>query len=86
MKHEDDLNDDWNFVLIHQSPIPLRWIANALGSLASSSLLSISFAQEDERMDTFKYKINCFIWDKFFPIYDKYGSYYKAEIDIEEDL
>lgn len=84
MKHEDDeLNDDWNFVLVHQSAIPLRWIANALGSLASSFILKSIFADEEDK--DVKSAFYSGIGYTLFPIYSKYGSFYEMK-DKEEDL
>lgn len=79
--HEDDFDpelfEDAGWTRINNSKPPLRWIANTLGSIASSALLRISYAQEQEKENSLKYKIDCFIWDKFWPIYDKYGTFYK---------
>lgn len=84
MKHEDDeLKDEWNFVLVHQSPIPLRWIANALGSLSSKFILKSVFADEERK--ELKSGFYSGIGYMLFPIYSKYGSYYEMN-EQEEDI
>ena len=83
MKHEDDeLKDEWGFVLVHQSPRPLRWIANALGSLASWHILQSVFANEQNKV--IKYSIHSGIGTFLLAIYNKYGSYYV--MGEEDDL
>lgn len=83
MRHEDDFIEEWRTERIDRSVPPLRWIANILGSIASSALLRISFAEEDGYENTFAYKRDCFIWDNCWPIYEKYGTFYKVK--TEED-
>ncbi len=84
--HTDMYDDDafeWETVRIDQSRPPLRWIANFLGNLASSAILRISYAEEEGK-ENFAYKRDLFIWDKCWPIYDKYGTIYKMKFDGEE--
>jgi len=80
-------------VVKHKSKPPLRWIANWAGSRASKSLLTISYLEDDGITSGFRYKLNCEIWDNLWPIYDKYGTSYilnmnmdgKAWDDYDED-
>lgn len=38
---------------------------------------------EDEgKTNTFRYKFYGFLWDMFWPIYQKYGTYYKLDMDM----
>jgi hypothetical protein len=80
------LSDDfeWKHKRIDNSRPPLRWIANLAGSLASSALLRISWAEENEDIG-FRYNIDKFIWDRFWPIYEKYGTFYKIQMDVEDE-
>ena len=65
-----------NSVVEHKSKPPLRWIANLAGSIASKGILEISY-MEDIGYTGFKYKYYGFLWDTFWPIYQKYGTFYK---------
>ena len=86
MRHEDDSIGEWRAERIDRSRPPLRWIANILGSFASSAILRISIAEDEGYEDTFAYKRDSFIWDNFWPIYDKWGTFYKMETDDTEDF
>lgn len=66
----------------HNSRPPLRWIANWAGSMASKRLLRISYAEEYEENYGLRHKIDLFIWDNFWPIYQKYGTFYKLNMDM----
>ena len=79
------LFDDENWKVIHKSRPPLRWIANLAGEIASSGLLDISY-MEDEGYTGWKYKLNLWKWDTFWPIYNKYGTVYELKRQIEEDI
>ena len=79
------LFDDDNWKVIHQSRPPLRWIANLAGTIASKGLLDISYMQ-DAGYTGWKYKVNLFLWDTFWPIYDKYGTVYKLIREEDEIL
>lgn len=81
MQFDDDALE-WKFRTIHNSRPPLRWIANLAGSIASKGLLDVSY-MEDEGYTGWKYKLNLFLWDTFYPIYNKYGTVY--EYIREED-
>lgn len=73
-----------NSVAIHKSRPPLRWVANWAGNLASRGLLDISY-MEDYGYTGWRYKVNLFLWDTFWPIYNKYGTTYVFDFDINED-
>lgn len=73
-----------NSVAIHKSRPPLRWVANWAGNLASRGLLDISY-MEDYGYTGWRYKVNLFLWDTFWPIYNKYGTTYVFDFDIDED-
>lgn len=68
-------------IVEHKSRPPLRWIANWAGSIASSGLLKVAYIEEDvmEEKATFgfKYKFYGWLWDTFWPIYEKYGTFYE---------
>jgi hypothetical protein len=69
-------------VAIHKSRRPLRWIANWLGGIASRGLLDVSY-MEDNGYTGWRYKVNLFLWDTFWPIYNKYGTFYVYDLDME---
>jgi hypothetical protein len=85
VKHEDDFIGEWRTKRIDKSRPPLRWIANLAGSIASRGLLDISY-MEDNDYKGWKYKVNLFLWDKFYPIYNKYGTFYEVDFGDEEDI
>jgi len=72
------LNDS---VSIHKSRPPLRWIANLAGEIASKGILKVSYMEEDGYTG-WKYKFNGWLWDAFWPIYQKYGTFYKLNMDL----
>lgn len=82
--HYDDDASEWEFEVVHNSRPPLRWIANLFGSIGSSGLLEISYLEDENKTNTFKYKYYGWLWDTFWPIYDKYGTVYRLK--NEEDL
>jgi hypothetical protein len=84
VKHEDDFIEGWRTERIDNSRPPLRWIANFLGNLSSSAMMRMFNAEEDGKENTFAYKRDLFIWDKCWPIYDKYGTVYKLELEDED--
>jgi hypothetical protein len=83
MRHEDDFIEGWRTKRIDRSRPPLRWIANLAGSIASRGLLDISY-MEDYGYTGWRYKLNLFLWDNLYPIYNKWGTIY--EVEIEEYL
>lgn len=70
-----------NSIVEHKSKPPLRWIANWAGSIASKSILKISY-MEDDGYTGWRYKLNGLLWDTFWPFYDKYGTFYKLDMDL----
>jgi len=71
-----------NAVVKHQSKPPLRWIANWAGSIASSGLLEVSYMEDEGMTDTFRYKFHGWKWDTFWPLYEKYGTTYRLDMDL----
>lgn len=67
-------------VAVHRSKPPLRWIANLAGSIASSGLLRISYAEEYEKNYGFRYNLDLFLWNTFWPLYSKYGTFYTFDM------
>lgn len=65
----------------HKSKPPLRWIANLAGSIASKGILELSY-MEDVGYKGWEYKYYGFLWDKFWPIYQKYGTTYRLDMDL----
>ena len=70
-----------NSVPIHKSKPPLRWIANWAGNLASRGILDISYMEENAYTG-WKYKVNLFLWNTFWPIYDRWGTVYIWDMDM----
>jgi len=68
---------------IHNSKPPLRWIANWAGEIASKGILKVSYMEEDAYTG-WRYKLNLFLWDTFWPIYDKWGTVYIWNLDTDE--
>lgn len=66
----------------HKSKPPLRWIANWAGSIASKNILKVSYMEEDGKDKGFRYKYYGWLWDTFWPIYEKYGTWYKLNWDM----
>ena len=69
---------------VNNSKPPLRWIANLAGSVASSGLLRISYAEECGKNYGLRYKLDLFLWDNLWPIYNKYGTFYKIDFDMSD--
>ena len=69
--------------IVHNSKPPLRWIANLAGEIASKGILKVSYMEEDAYTG-WRYKLNLFLWDTFWPIYDKYGTVYIWNMDTDE--
>ena len=69
-------------IVEHNSYPPLRWIANWAGSIASKNMLELSY-MEDEGLDKgFRYKYYGWLWDTLWPIYQKYGTFYRLRMDL----
>ena len=80
----DNFDPEWDSVPIHKSKPPLRWIANWAGNLASRGILDVSYMEENAYTG-WRYKVNLFLWNTFWPIYDKFGTTYVFDFDIDED-
>lgn len=75
----DNYDPEWDSIAEHKSKPPLRWIANWAGSIASKNMIELSY-MEDEGLDKgFKYKYYGWLWDTFWPIYQKYGTFYTLQ-------
>jgi len=72
----------FNDVATHKSRPPLRWIANLAGTIATSGLLRISYAEEYEKNYGFRYYFDIWLWDTFWPIYSRYGTFYTLDMDL----
>lgn len=70
-----------NSILEHNSRPPLRWIANVFGSIGSWSIWHVALLDEYENYG-WKYKFYGAIHDCTWPLYRKYGSFYKLDIDM----
>lgn len=77
-------DDDWVTTRIDQSKPPLRWYANMMGSIGSWAILKCAFADEDGREKAAS--IYGYIYSKTLPIWSKYGTHYKVNMPIEEDI
>ena len=71
-----------NSIRVDNSKPPLRWIANWAGSIAGSAIMRVSYAEEYEKNYGIRYKFNGWLWDTLWPIYSKYGTFYKLDMDM----
>lgn len=78
----DDDALEWESTRVDNSRPPLRWIANLFGSIGGWAILRLSYAEEYEK--NFQAKIYGFIFDRTYPLYQKYGTYYKVNVDMED--
>ena len=79
-------NDDateWETKRIDNSRPPLRWIANLAGHFASNAMVRMFNREEDGVGFSLGYEIDKIIWDKLWPVYEKYGTTY--EMKFEQD-
>lgn len=81
----DDDEFEWKTTRVDKSKPPLRWIANLAGSLGSYGLLEISYMEDEGKTNTFRYKYYGWLWDTFWPIYDKWGTFYTVKWKEEEE-
>lgn len=84
MRHEDDFIEGWRTTRIDKSRPPLRWIANLFGEVSGWAILKIACLDEDNNFG-FRYKIYSQIFKITNPISNKYGTFYKVDIE-EKDL
>ena len=71
-----------NTIRVDNSKPPLRWIANWAGSIAGSAIMRVSYAEEYEKNYGIRYKFDGWLWDTLWPIYSKYGTFYKLDMDL----
>lgn len=68
--------------------LPLRWVANLFGNIASGHLLKAACLEESE--DSFKntvlYAYHSKMWSFFWPLYDNYGTWYKQSETLKDYL
>jgi hypothetical protein len=89
--HEDDI-ENWNFIPVHQSSPPLRWIANGIFHPISMWFFKIGLRANDNLEWDTQYTL----WNKFvehttFKLYEifdypysKWGTYYTIDYEIED--
>lgn len=78
----DDDALEWESIRIDNSRPPLRWIANLFGTISGWAILRLSYAEEyDNKIAA---KIYGFIFEKTWPLYNKYGTFYKMNIEGED--
>jgi hypothetical protein len=63
------------------SIFPLRWFANLCGEIAGWSILKAAYLDEDEDYGI-KYKIHGKIYSLTWPVYNKFGTFYKIDFDM----
>lgn len=66
----------------HNSRPPLRWIANWAGSRASSAVMRAAWLEEDGIENGLRHSINETIYKYLWPIYKKYGTFYRFSMDL----
>jgi hypothetical protein len=71
-----------NSIVEHNSYPPLRWIANWAGSRASAAIMRSAWLQEDGLEDGVRHFINERIYVYLWPIYKKYGTFYRLRMDL----
>lgn len=81
----DDDAVEWKSIRTDKSRPPLRWIANWAGSIGSYGLLEISYMEDEGKTNSFKYKLYGWLWDTFWPIYDRWGTFYTLKWEEEEE-
>ena len=72
-----------NSIVEHNSRPPLRWIANWAGSRASAAVMRAAWLDEDGIDRGIRHTINSAIYRSLWPIYSKYGTFYKMDLDME---
>ena len=71
-------------IVEHNSKPPLRWIANWAGSRASAAVMRSAWLHEDEIEGGIRHFINERIYIYLWPIYQKYGTFYKVNWDMSD--
>ena len=72
-----------NSIVEHNSKPPLRWIANWAGSRACSAVMRAAWLDEDGIDRGIRHTINSAIYRSLWPIYIKYGTFYKMDLDMK---
>lgn len=83
MRYDDDV-PEWKSTRIDNSRPPLRWIANLAGHFASSAMLRMFKREEDGAGSSFGYEVDKIIWDKLWPVYDRWGTQYRMDFEDDE--
>jgi hypothetical protein len=81
--YDKDDTLDWEFGVVHNSRPPLRWFANTCGSIAGWAIMRISYQDELEDFG-WRYKLHSTIWKITWPIYNKFGTFYKIKDEFYE--
>lgn len=68
-------------IVEHNSKPPLLWIANIFGSIGSRAIWHLALLDEDENYG-WRYKMYGIIHDLTWPLYRKYGTFYKLNMDM----
>jgi len=68
----------------HKSRPPLRWIANAAGSISGWAILKISDYDELENFG-WGYRFHSLIWKMTWPLYYRFGTFYIFDFEMEGD-
>ncbi len=82
MRYDDDV-PEWKSTRIDNSRPPLRWIANLAGHFASNAMLRMFNREENKTGSSFGHEVDKIIWDKLWPVYDRWGTQYR--VDFEDD-
>lgn len=81
----DDDAIEWETKRIDNSRPPLRWIANLAGHFASGAMGRMFDREEDGIDSSFGYEVDKIIWDKLWPIYEKYGTVYEMKFGEDNE-
>ena len=71
-----------NSIVEHNSKPPLRWIANWAGSRASAAIMRAAWLDEYGINRGVRHGINSAIYTLLWPMYRKYGTFYKIDTDM----
>ena len=83
MRYDDDITE-WKTTRIDNSRPPLRWMANLAGHFASNAMIKIVDMEEAKINAPMSNKINGLIWEKLWPIYEKWGTEYRMDFEDNE--
>jgi hypothetical protein len=85
MRHEDDYIEGWRTKRVDNSRPPLRWIANIFGEIGGWAIMKVAILEEEENFGL-RYKLASSMYSIFMPLYMKYGTFYKIDIEDREDI